>query len=85
MEFGKHQSIDAVLLGEACDFACAMLPDTADKVASDADIERPVPLAGQNIAVVFLMAYQPQNGWVQQEHDCAHSLQRLSPLHHGVG
>jgi hypothetical protein len=49
MEFGMHQSIDAVLFGEAFQLANAMLPCAADEIAGDPYIKRPVPLAGQNV------------------------------------
>src|SRR5439155_9978914 len=49
VEFGKDQSIDAVIPHKASNRSRPMLPDTTRKVGGYADIERTIALAGENV------------------------------------
>jgi len=77
MTFEPDQHLDAVTIGEAGQRAIAVLPESADKIRRDADVERPARLACQDIDARFPFTdHTPElaAGWTLKQvqgDDCA--------------
>ena len=73
-QFVADEAMDAITASEAFDCSIAMLPDPADQIAGDTDVECPVRVAGKNIdARLALLSHGAEDAarWMlkQVQHD----------------
>ena len=65
-KFIPSQQMDAILRSEALNLACAMLIETRKQIGSDANVQRPVGFAGEDVDA-GLLHWRPACGEMDAE------------------